>query len=195
MRLLRSFMICMVKLFLVNGEFTLNNLFLENENKLNANVCEKQLSHFQQSLNLKILWAKKMKNSWGNFPSGVFSGNLYDFGSFDQCINFVHDSEEVGRIFGQHCTLLIPHDRFKEEEEEEEDRMARFMPPSRNPQVNVGVGICIPASCDPLRVKEIADQYLYNNYNVKTSPFYDQRAFCSKAPPALEFNALQIFAM
>lgn len=153
-------------------------------------ACEKQLNYFKESLDRRSLWARKMYDSWGNFPAGTFSGNIYDFGNFDQCIDFKYYSSEVGDILGQHCTLLIPHSL-----EDDQDQIAKLMPPSRNPQINIGVGICVPASCDPTQVKEIADEYLKLHFNVTTSPFYDQRAFCSKAPESLEFNGLQIFAM
>jgi hypothetical protein len=64
-------------------------------------------------------------DAWGKIPSGIFSGNLYDFGSFDQCLRFEHDPENqgIGRIEGQHCTLMIPIN------EKAGNRSLRFMPP------------------------------------------------------------------
>jgi hypothetical protein len=174
-----------------SSEFLPSDLFekFPIKNEVSNDLCVQQLNFFRENLDQRALWARRLRDSWGNFPSGVFSGNLYDFGNFDQCINFRHDSREVGEIVGQHCTLLIPHNR------DDEELTAKFMPPSRIPQVNVGVGICVPASCNPSQVKEIADDYLKALHNVTTSPSYDQRTFCSKAPPPLEFNGLQICAM
>lgn len=74
-------------------------------------LCNRQWMFFQDNLDRNVLWARKMRDAWGNIPSGIFSGNVYDFGSFDQCLNFEHYNEVSGEIIGQHCTLLIPFDR------------------------------------------------------------------------------------
>lgn len=84
-------------------------------------LCNKQLIHFEESFELN---ERKMRDAWGKTPSGMFSGNLYDFGNFDQCIEVKHYSENVGEISGQHCTLMIPFDRDSE-------LHSKFMPPSR----------------------------------------------------------------
>ena len=83
-------------------------------------LCNNQLKYFQDSLDRNVLWARKMRDAWGNVPSGIFSGNRFDFGNFDQCIKFSHASENVGEFSGQHCTILIPFNR------EEQTQMARI---------------------------------------------------------------------
>lgn len=105
------------KSFIIEG-----TRFAEN---LANNLCNQQLKFFQDNLEANALWARELRDSCGNFPSGTFSGNLFDFGNFDQCIDFHHNTGELGSIIGQHCTLLIPHDRFKS------DRVSRIMRPSR----------------------------------------------------------------
>lgn len=74
-------------------------------------MCRRQLKYFQESLDQNVLWARKMRDAWGNIPSGRFSGNVFDFGNYDQCLNLHYSSETVGEILGQHCTLSIPFDR------------------------------------------------------------------------------------
>lgn len=150
-------------------------------------LCNQQLNHFRENLDRKVLWARKLRDSWGNVPSGIISGNLYDFGSFDQCINFKHQSTEVGDILGQHCTLLIPYDR----NDVENQFNAKFMPPTRNPDVNVGIGVCVPASCNPDNGMEISVEILKTEFNVTSAHI----AFCSKTRKPFEFDGLQIFAM
>lgn len=83
-------------------------------------LCNSQLQYFQNSLDENVLWARKMRDAWGNVPSGIFSGNQFDFGNFDQCIRFKHEAGELGEISGQHCTLMVPFDR------EEQTNMARI---------------------------------------------------------------------
>lgn len=73
-------------------------------------LCNRQLDYFQESFDQNALWARKMRDAWGNFPSGIYSGNFLDFGNFDQCINIKHRSEHVGVIAGQYCLLMISFD-------------------------------------------------------------------------------------
>ena len=73
--------------------------------------CNRQIDFFNRNLAEGNLWAKEMRDSWGDFPSGIYSGNTFDFGSFDQCINIRHNLYEVGEVIGQHCTLMIPYER------------------------------------------------------------------------------------
>lgn len=176
-------------------------------------VCNQQLKYFQESFDAHALWARQMHDSWGKIPSGLFSGNVYDFGSFDQCIN-LKLSSVLGKITGQHCTLMIPVDMGDGEES-----AAKILPPSRrllklkfwkiveffekilklvrfiSSQINMGIGVCLPASCSPDEVKIIADDYLMASFNTTTAPFYDQSSFCATNQQTFEFNALQILAM
>lgn len=86
--------------------------------------CNQQVVIIQESLDRNELWARKLRDSWGSLPSGIFSGNVFDFGNFDQCIKFEYQTVEAGRILGQHCTLRIPIER-------EPTTMAKITTPSR----------------------------------------------------------------
>jgi hypothetical protein len=46
-------------------------------------------------------------DSWTKFQSGVSFGNRIDFGNFEQCLDFEHESDDsnVGVIQGQHCLI------------------------------------------------------------------------------------------
>lgn len=88
-------------------------------------LCSLQLAHYHSSLGKNESWARQMQNAWGKFPSGIFSGNVYDFGSFDQCIDLRHESE-VGNIAGQYCLLMVPFDV-----ESSHARSLKMMTPSR----------------------------------------------------------------
>lgn len=73
-----------------------------------SHLCNIQLKHFQEGIDKHEFWARKMRDAWGNFPSGIFVGSNFDFGNFDECINLKFNTEEAGEVSGQHCTLLIP---------------------------------------------------------------------------------------
>lgn len=90
-----------------------------------SELCNQQLELFQEGLDRNEIWARKLKDAWGRVPSGIFSGNVFDFGNFDQCINFEHQTIETGKILGQHCTVRIPFER-------EQHTMARITAPTRS---------------------------------------------------------------
>lgn len=85
-------------------------------------LCDAQLKYVDENFAQGALWARIMQDSWGRLPSGIFSGNLYDFGNYDQCIHLTHFSEAHGVIHGQHCTIVFQHDIITV------DKRARFAP-------------------------------------------------------------------
>lgn len=126
------------------------------------------MKFINESLAQNLPWARRMRDAWGNVPSGIFSGNLFDFGSFDQCVE-IRQPTEVGEIVGQHCTVMLPFDV--------NGKSPKFMPPSRrwncshfllqsnnfqiqsfSPQMSLGVGICVPSSCTPDDVALLSGQ-------------------------------------
>jgi hypothetical protein len=72
-------------------------------------ACSIQNDYIEDNYNRGRLWARKFRDSWGKFPSGIFSGNYFDFGHFDQCIDFHHFSDDVSEIKGQYCVLMFPY--------------------------------------------------------------------------------------
>lgn len=79
--------------------------------------CNVQLSQLAKSVPNQALWARKMRDSWGGVPSGLFSGNSVDFGNYDQCVS-IDESTSLGRVTGQHCLLSIPFERYGEPKSE-----------------------------------------------------------------------------
>lgn len=77
---------------------------------ISNDLCNSHLAASQDSLERNVLWARKIRDSWGKVPSGLFSGNYFDLGNFDQCIDVRYVADDVGEITGQHCTLMIPYD-------------------------------------------------------------------------------------
>lgn len=88
-------------------------------------LCNVQVKYFQDSLELNVPWARKLRDAWGNIPSGIFSGNIYDLGNFDQCVELEHYSDLYGEIVGQHCIMMIPYDKAQS------SRTAKISTPSR----------------------------------------------------------------
>lgn len=67
-----------------------------------------------------------MRDAFRTKPSGTFSGNTFDFGSFDQCLSVNHESndDEIGQIIGKYCTVLIPYSQ-------PQPIQPKFMPPGK----------------------------------------------------------------
>ncbi len=153
-------------------------------------LCDAQLRYIDENFNEGQVWANKILDSWGRFPSGTFSGNLYDFGHFDQCVRFVHRTNSLGIIHGQHCTIVFHH------EMEGGPIRPRFAPGLFDPFVNIGVGICIPDSCSHNQIAEIANLTLMETRDTTLAAFPPLELMCSTADQEIiEWNALQIFTV
>lgn len=100
-------------IILILAQFADSHLVIDNSQvKFRAesdDLCDNQLEYINRNYDKNVLWAKIMRDSWGNFPVGIYSGNFYDFGNYDQCIRFTHVSEEYGEFHGQHCTIVFQH--------------------------------------------------------------------------------------
>ncbi|EDW43346.1 GM23555 [Drosophila sechellia] len=65
-------------------------------------LCVKDLTKLVSALQGGQYWAIKMIDAWGGIPSGIFTGNVYDLGNFDECINIKKDG-----IRGKYCFLDV----------------------------------------------------------------------------------------
>lgn len=53
-----------------------------------------------------------MLDASSKIPSGLFSGNLIDLGSFDECVSIEHINRSE-KIFGSYCKVQIPVNKIK----------------------------------------------------------------------------------
>ncbi|KAH8278497.1 hypothetical protein KR018_004097 [Drosophila ironensis] len=65
-------------------------------------LCLRDLTMFVMGVTAGDLWALRMIDSWGKYPSGILTGNLYDLGNFDECLNIKTDLTR-----GKYCFLSI----------------------------------------------------------------------------------------
>ncbi|XP_058444050.1 nose resistant to fluoxetine protein 6-like [Malaya genurostris] len=104
-------------------------------------LCEDQLEAIRSGFNDKKSWALELFDSWGTWPSGQFSGNQYDFGSFDQCLGYSYNHVDVGLIRGKYCIVVLPRllDNLTEQN--------RFFVDMKGID-GVGIGSCFPNTCN-----------------------------------------------
>ncbi|KAH8241178.1 hypothetical protein KR032_001437, partial [Drosophila birchii] len=68
-------------------------------------LCLRDLTLFTNALSDGQMWALKMIDAWGSIPSGILTGNMYDLGNYDECLNINKDISEGITIRGKYCFL------------------------------------------------------------------------------------------
>lgn len=151
-------------------------------------MCKKQMYHLVDAYQNKELWALKVFDSWGKSQSGLFSGNLINFGHYEQCLETRYQFEDPtdGVFEGQHCMIF-----FKDSEEFKNvsDEIRNMVLPQNAHielmrqyvnfyKVQMGSAVCVSSFCTPGMVREIADAMLASN-KMKTTNNYIQSTFCN----------------
>ncbi|KAG7202798.1 hypothetical protein KM043_009961 [Ampulex compressa] len=122
--------------------------------------CKRHADIFHRELAKFSLWALKMYDATAKMPSGLLSGNVNQFGDFDECIG-VEGSEGIK---GQYCLaylqldvedtrpdlkhlhrLLHAHYMLRSNQTDPGHRVPRFS--------SVQWAVCTPASCTPRDVQ------------------------------------------
>ncbi|CRK95084.1 CLUMA_CG008562, isoform A [Clunio marinus] len=173
------------------------------KNRKDDEMCEKQMLLLVDGFQRKEIWALKVFDSWGRSQAGLFSGNLLNFGHYEQCIQMKQDfdSDESGIFQGQHCLVFFKIsdivESFASNERDtilnhifEIDILSRYMNVSKS---KVGTAICIPSFCSTKMVRRIADSILANG-NLKTTTDYKQGLYCNTIN-ILEMRQIDMFAV
>lgn len=165
-------------------------------------MCTRQTHLLVDGYQKKELWALKVFDSWGKSQSGLFSGNLVNFGHYEQCLQMRQefDSESDGTFQGQHCIIF-----FKDSPEVSnftEDTVDLILPQNVHIDLmrqymnfhnaKLGTALCVPSVCSASRVRLIADKMLAVN-SMATTNDYDQENFCNTIN-ILEMRSIDMFA-
>ncbi|XP_052899878.1 nose resistant to fluoxetine protein 6-like [Anopheles moucheti] len=111
----------------------------------NETRCDRQLLALVAGIQAKEFWTVKLLDSWGKWPAGIFSGNLYELGHYDQCVDLRHEhgSPIIGTIRGRYCFLTVPLDNLLLASPSTQ----RIMPGASGKIWAAHLGVCIPAAC------------------------------------------------
>ncbi|XP_076053955.1 nose resistant to fluoxetine protein 6-like [Oratosquilla oratoria] len=146
-----------------------------------SDACKKDLQLMALDLqDPEIQWPIKMVDSWGKFPDGMMWGNFITQGSFSQCLDIKHNTEEVS-IKGKYCSVMYGRWSSKRAKSQlmPDDVMSSLRMPfasavaSLNTFVLIIYGTCMPNHCtyDDLKAS-IADTIetglLFLNLNCHT---------------------------
>lgn len=165
-------------------------------------LCTKQARLLLDDYQSKELWALKVFDAWGKSQSGLFSGNLINFGHYEQCLQMkkAFDDPEDGVFQGQHC--MIFYQDAPELVNVTSDAIDLILPQNTHIElmrqymnfhkVRVGTAICLPSYCSSTLVRNYADKMLAVN-SMRTTDDYDQESFCNTIN-ILEMRSIDLFA-
>ncbi|KAL4143280.1 hypothetical protein QTP88_005631 [Uroleucon formosanum] len=138
-------------------------------------ACRRQSTMYKEHLSNHTSWAVRMQESWDRYPVGLLSGNTYQMGVYDECVDIQYP------VKGQYCLseikLIPPAGRnysFKRTEDLDdfgnnhawktilgwgnyEDQVPRNI---------FNLGICIPEACSALELQTS----LQSEFDEKFSP-------------------------
>lgn len=164
-------------------------------------LCDSQVKYFHDELRVGTFWAKKVRDSWGNLPiTGTYSGNKFDFGQFDQCVNFRQNSKAYGSFIGKYCIIFVTSSDQEILQRTDNESIfkiePKIFPPTRSLDKDLGFGVCLPDSCTANDIRDIIDLELKSTKGLSVSSTYDQELFCSTTLQRRpELNKLQTSAM
>ncbi|XP_058454323.1 nose resistant to fluoxetine protein 6-like [Malaya genurostris] len=158
----------------------------------NSTKCDVQL---QAALVNSSSWAFPMLDAWGKIPSGIFEGNFYDLGSFEECRKFSYDTnnETLGEIRGQYCLLSIPFNLDSNRAVKNGAPIDVRGFPSNSNKPALRIGTCFPDTCD--------GEYLsawVKNVTATMNFTSDLKITCTESVPdmgAKEIVAIVIFSL
>ncbi|KMZ05335.1 uncharacterized protein Dsimw501_GD18372 [Drosophila simulans] len=131
---------------------TLNDLSLLFDSRLPTEadlLCVNDLTTLVTALQGGQYWAIKMIDAWGGIPSGIFTGNVYDLGNFDECINIKKDA-----IRGKYCFLDVSPAKILGVQ----SSLAGIL--------KMKTATCFPASCSATHMNKFVDTILKKILNV-----------------------------
>lgn len=181
-------------------------------------LCEKQVALLYAGYQAEEDWAMRIYDSWGKSQSGLLSGNLINFGHYEQCLSTLHTFEDRhhGTFFGQHCMIFFNETAAISTVNGVNGSATTAAPPWRGNltidmvlsqvmniklireyssryQTRLGTALCLPSLCTAEKVREIADTML-GQHGMSTINDYNQEDFCNVIN-ILEIRSIDLLAM
>lgn len=125
-----------------------------------------------------------MIDSWGFIPSGVLTGNLYDLGNFDECVNIRAAGSQASTIRGKYCFLTVsPGELFG-------------ITTGAIGRLSIKTATCFPASCSGSHMSQFIGQMMERvlNLNISSSALKINDSGC-QTNEVEPLDGLTIFTM
>lgn len=105
-------------------------------------------------------------DSWGNFPSGVLQGNLFELGSFAECFHIDRDGKPFNTQYciGHGFSYKLYSNVLKSKKSIS--------------YASVRLGLCLPAKCEVKYLESVVNKVIHNdlqNVVVKIPQYKCQR--------------------
>ncbi|XP_066139073.1 nose resistant to fluoxetine protein 6-like [Euwallacea fornicatus] len=199
-----------------NG-FLQPNLYLKFLKRKITNVVEQVVPKNECSVHLQAwisdifnfnkenLWALQMLDASAKLQSGLLSGNIFNFGDFDECLKVQVDKGEIGTIQGQYCTVSITRSTNSTKDLGQLLDFANTIPDIMDIREGTELkkilglfrmnhGICLPKSCSAESIQKL---WNYVEYSLKLPLHVSIKDdFCSykgKVPFVLSFDQYVIW--
>ncbi|EDW56172.1 GM22968 [Drosophila sechellia] len=114
--------------------------------------CLADLQTLAIDVSNRKLWALRMIDSWGTFPSGILYGNLIDLGNFDECLGIDHAVTATHNIQGKYCLSKLQ------------------LAPSISTYLALKTAVCFPASCSAAHMDTMLRRLLQNLLSIELNP-------------------------
>ncbi|XP_016984860.1 nose resistant to fluoxetine protein 6 [Drosophila rhopaloa] len=115
-------------------------------------LCLNDMTALMTGLRTGQYWALKMIDAWGSIPSGLLTGNSYDLGNFDECLNIKKEVNQGRTLQGKYCFLSVSP--------------AKIMGVESLAIGNFNTATCFPASCSPTLMETFLGQMMKQLLNV-----------------------------
>ncbi|XP_020809118.1 nose resistant to fluoxetine protein 6-like [Drosophila serrata] len=145
-------------------------------------LCYNDMTQFMTALKSGELWALNMIDAWGSIPSGLLTGNAYDLGNFDECLNIKKGISETTVIRGKYCFLRVS--------------LGEFLGVN-NPKLaalSFNTATCFPASCSAAHMNAFMGQLMNQlvNSSINGMSISDSSCQTSEREP---WSGLMIFTV
>lgn len=122
-----------------------------------------------------------MHDTWGKIPTGLLHGNNQNPGHFIECVSIRHSE-----IQGQHCMTTVTASNVNGSENRLNWRNVGSL--IRDNKLTPTFGICLPASCSPIKIMNYSNKFLIEDGLEAAS------TNCRTNDP-VPFNSIDYFAM
>ncbi|XP_037723685.1 nose resistant to fluoxetine protein 6-like [Drosophila subpulchrella] len=115
-------------------------------------LCLSDLAALVAGLQSGQYWALKMFDAWGSVPSGLLTGNTYDLGNFDECLNIKKETSLGRTIQGKYCFLSVSP--------------AKILGVNTTTLRTFKTATCLPATCSAAQMNTFVGQTVKQLLNV-----------------------------
>ncbi|CAH0555457.1 unnamed protein product [Brassicogethes aeneus] len=160
-------------------------------------ICMKHTKEFKEALRAFEPWALKMFDSNSKLQSGILLGNLFEFGSFQQCLE-IDEETESGQILGKHCRLKIKPSMslmrnilgFRNVSDKRFEKVKILVEPQE-----VSWSVCVPHSCPAYDIEKHFNKKIMEMLEGLELNISLQEKHCNSIFHKPKFGKMQVFTL